>query len=432
MEYIYDIVGVGFGPSNMSLAIAIEEYNHNQDKKISSIFLEKKDKFVWHGEMLLDNSTMQVHYLKDLVTIRNPNSSYTFLNYLKQHNRLEEFINLNDPYPTRIEFNDYLEWVSNSLNIPINFNSHVTDIQEKTIDNEKVYKLVLNKGLKEILARNVVIATGGTPRIPKNIKIKNGEGIFHSSEFLLKIKKFKRNISANYNFHVIGSGQSSAEIFNYLYNNFKKSTVCANLKKFNYKVADDSPLVNQVFFSNMVDKFYSLDEKTKEMFLKDIQQTNYSAVDLTLINEIYKDLYQQKLRNEDRFTINNLKVLISAEEKDHFVICEYKDLYTNEITKEYVDALVMATGYERNINKLLQKFTESFLLNEKNEVVIDRSYRIIRKEHTNSNIYLQGFTESTHGISDTLLSNLAIKSGEILNDITIHLNKKSRCLNVTP
>lgn len=51
------------------------------------------------------------------------------------------------------------------------------------------------------------------------------------------------------------------------------------------------------------------------MFLKDVQQTNYSAVDKVLIKEIYKDLYQQRLRNENRFSINTLKVLTSTEEK---------------------------------------------------------------------------------------------------------------------
>lgn len=426
MEHIYDVAGIGFGPSNMSLAIAIEEYNTNKDKKISSIFLEKKKKFVWHEGMLLDNATMQVHFLKDLVTIRNPNSSYTFLNYLKQCNRLEEFINLNDPYPTRMEFNDYLGWVSNSLNIPIRFNSLINDIQEVKIDDEKVYKLALGKENKEILTKNVVIASGGIPRLPKNINIKNGERVFHSSSFLSKIDKFKNNEVANYNFHVIGSGQSSAEIFNYLYNNFQNSNVSANLKKFTYKSAEDSHLVNQVFFSEMVDKFYFLEEKTKDLLLQDIQQTNYSAVDVELITEIYKDLYQQKIRNEDRFSINSLKVLISAEEKDQFVVCQYKDLYTNEISEEYIDALILATGYERNINNFLQNCTESFLLNEQDKIIVDRNYKILQKDDTNANIYLQGFTESTHGISDTLLSNLAVKSGEILNDIAFNVNQKKK------
>ena len=45
-------------------------------------------------EMKLDGATMQVSFLKDLVTLRNPRSAFTFVNYLHSVGRLDEFINL--------------------------------------------------------------------------------------------------------------------------------------------------------------------------------------------------------------------------------------------------------------------------------------------------------------------------------------------------
>ncbi|HEU5108903.1 MAG TPA: SidA/IucD/PvdA family monooxygenase, partial [Micromonosporaceae bacterium] len=66
---VYDVVGVGFGPSNLALAIAIEEHNRARpDAGLTGLFLERQPRFGWHRGMLIDDATMQVSFLKDLVT----------------------------------------------------------------------------------------------------------------------------------------------------------------------------------------------------------------------------------------------------------------------------------------------------------------------------------------------------------------------------
>ncbi len=83
----YDVLGVGFGPANLSIAIALEE--QAKDKGLSYCFLEQKPHFEWHGGMLLDGTRMQISCLKDLVTLRNPTSPYSFVNYLHTKDRLK-------------------------------------------------------------------------------------------------------------------------------------------------------------------------------------------------------------------------------------------------------------------------------------------------------------------------------------------------------
>lgn len=109
MHFIYDIVGIGFGPSNLALAAAISEEKWH---KLSALFLEKAPRFAWHKDMLLNDAEMQITFLKDLATLRNPSSPYTFLNYLHDKGRLSKFINLKNFHPSRIEFNDYFCWVA--------------------------------------------------------------------------------------------------------------------------------------------------------------------------------------------------------------------------------------------------------------------------------------------------------------------------------
>jgi non-ribosomal peptide synthase protein (TIGR01720 family) len=69
-----DLLGVGFGPSNLAVAIAAAEHNATGPaaQVLRARFVERQEAFGWHRGMLIDDATMQVSFLKDLVTLRNP------------------------------------------------------------------------------------------------------------------------------------------------------------------------------------------------------------------------------------------------------------------------------------------------------------------------------------------------------------------------
>lgn len=92
---IHDLIGIGFGPSNVALAIALSEHNARvgRQEAVTAHFFERQPAFGWHRGMLIDDATMQVSFLKDLVTLRDPSSEYTFLRYLQSRGRLIDFVN---------------------------------------------------------------------------------------------------------------------------------------------------------------------------------------------------------------------------------------------------------------------------------------------------------------------------------------------------
>lgn len=55
------------------------------------LFFEQETEFAWHPGMLIKGTDLQVSFLADLVTMANPRSKYTFLNYLHESNRLHRF-----------------------------------------------------------------------------------------------------------------------------------------------------------------------------------------------------------------------------------------------------------------------------------------------------------------------------------------------------
>ena len=108
---VHDLIGIGFGPSNLALAIALQEREKAQGK-LDVLFLDKQADYRWHGNTLVTQSELQISFLKDLVSLRNPTSPYSFVNYLHQKKRLADFINLGTFYPCRMEYNDYLRWAA--------------------------------------------------------------------------------------------------------------------------------------------------------------------------------------------------------------------------------------------------------------------------------------------------------------------------------
>ncbi|RRO93685.1 ornithine monooxygenase, partial [Corynebacterium bovis] len=123
---VRDVVGVGFGPGNLGLAVALEEENPGLD----ALFLESRDHFAWHPGMLLPGANMQISFLKDLATVRNPRSRYTFTNYLRERGRLVDFINRQTFTPERVEFTDYLAWVAETVEADVRYGAQVVAVEE--------------------------------------------------------------------------------------------------------------------------------------------------------------------------------------------------------------------------------------------------------------------------------------------------------------
>ncbi|MFN7053210.1 MAG: SidA/IucD/PvdA family monooxygenase, partial [Gemmobacter sp.] len=83
-DRIHDLIGIGFGPSNLALAIALRE----RQSPLDALFLEAQPAFAWHPGMMIPGADMQVSFLKDLVSLRDPTSGFSFLSYLHEKGRL--------------------------------------------------------------------------------------------------------------------------------------------------------------------------------------------------------------------------------------------------------------------------------------------------------------------------------------------------------
>ena len=245
----FDLVCVGFGPAGLSIAAALHDsfssgtHAHQSPPKV--VFIEKQGSFAWHAGMLLPGTKMQISFVKDLATLRNPRSRFTFLNYLHNQGRLVDFTNLDTFLPSRVEYGDYLKWCASFFENVVQYNQQVVSVSPEASKTAVRSFMVTTKDVqgqtRSYRGRNIILATGGQPLMP-SLTPKPHARIIHSSEYAHKAPQILPSTSAQYRIAVLGAGQSAAEIFYNLQNAYPNAQVWLVMRQEFLRPSDDSPL----------------------------------------------------------------------------------------------------------------------------------------------------------------------------------------------
>lgn len=258
-ECVHDLICVGFGPASLAIAVALHDALEAGQLPADAgppkvLFLEKQPSFSWHAGMLLPGARMQISFLKDLATLRDPRSRFTFLNFLHSQGRLVEFINLGTFLPSRSEYQDYLCWAASFFNNVVQYNSEVLSISPGAPATDDAKGLA--QPVKEFVttcrdtrtgdlhihrARHVIVAIGGQPSVPRTLPAGHPR-VIHSSQYAHTVPKILTDPTAEYRVAVIGAGQSAAEIFSHIHTLFPRSKTWLVMKSDFLRPSDDSPL----------------------------------------------------------------------------------------------------------------------------------------------------------------------------------------------
>ena len=254
---LQDLICVGFGPASLAIAVALQDalaagtardlpgLLHGSPRVL---FVERQPRFAWHAGMLLPGAKMQISFVKDLATLRDPCSEFTFLNYLHRNGRLVPFSNLGTFLPLRLEYEDYLRWCASAFDDVARYGCEAVEVTPgETGASGKVESFAVTlrdaaTGRTHLCrARHVVIAVGGRPYIPKTLPQQHPR-VIHSSRYSTALPQVLLDPDAPHRFAVIGGGQSAAEIFNDLKTRYPRSTTRLIIKGAALRPSDDSPL----------------------------------------------------------------------------------------------------------------------------------------------------------------------------------------------
>ncbi len=423
-QEFFDVVGVGFGPANIAVAIALEELNALLKVK----FLESGASTIWQKGMLFDGSDIQNHPLRDLVTPSNPRSKYTFTNYLFENNRLFQHLNLGMYFPFRLEYAQYVEWVSAHFEHMVNYNTSVAKVTVMEAANGRGigYEVLDNRG-NLYKTRSVILATGRTPYIPRPFTHCSPGLVRHITGYQEAVDEMIRK-KKNARICVVGSSQSAVEAILHLGDTYPEAHIIGVLRSFGYRLKDTSPFTGEVYFPEFVDLFYGASSDAKRKLAEDLYRTNYGSADGDVLDRLYRKIYVQQLRKEKKITIHRSAEVLNAGERAGQGFVEIRKLEYGEPITEEVDLIILATGF-KNIGRgeneeayppIVESLIPHLQLSDEQCIRIGLDYRVKMKDHVDPEAacFLNGLCESSHGMGDAgSFSLLSLRSRTIVRTL---------------
>jgi lysine N6-hydroxylase len=411
-EHIYDAIGIGIGPFNLGFAALTDGLS-----EMDVLLFDRKEAFDWHPGMLIDGTTLQVPFFADLVSMVDVKSEYSFLNYLQVHNRMYHFYFLEKFHIPRKEYNHYCQWVCDQLN-SCRFGYEVIEVSlDQIVEGELVYHVhvqnVRTLEVETFLAKHLVMGIGSVPSVPEQFQSSLGEKVFHSSEFRDKKKMAVQGKSIV----VIGSGQSSAEIF---------LDLAKEQDQHDYRLSwytrsngffpmEYSKLGLEHFSPDYTTFFYKLSQKKKDLLLRN-QDLLYKGISAETISEIYDVLYEQSIGNQEpALHLQAMSEIISLEQGTFFCHGIGKHTITDDRFEFESDTIILGTGYSQTIPRFLP--ADLLLKDQEGRLEITEDYRL---KTTNSNsypIFIQNGELHTHGVGAPDLGLGAHRNAVIINQI---------------
>lgn len=245
-----DALGIGFGPAGIALASAIgDSMEHGSASPIGNVkFVEALSAPAWHPEFILPGTDINHHVLRDLVTPRNPRSRFSFAMYLHEKGRLYKFGILGRP-ASRLEWSDYISWVAGQLSHLVVYGQRVIEILPNVRDGVLVSLDAVTAG-GVWRTKQLILSTGSQPNIPDAVRPHLGTHVFHTSQYLSRIKAFGRQLPKRW--LVIGSGQSSSEAIIDIFQRRQDCNVVSLHRSSGFKLAQFGHFPNLAFVPERV------------------------------------------------------------------------------------------------------------------------------------------------------------------------------------
>ncbi|MCH0540273.1 lysine N(6)-hydroxylase/L-ornithine N(5)-oxygenase family protein [Streptomyces sp. MUM 203J] len=400
-----DLIGIGLGPFNLGLACLVEPVG-----ELDALFLDAKPDFEWHSGMFLEGAHLQTPFMSDLVTLADPTSPYSFLNYLKQKGRLYSFYIRENFYPLRAEYEDYCRWAAAQLG-SVRFGTTVTRVGYDSA--AEVYEVGTACG-ETLRARHLVLGTGTPPYVPEPCRGLGGD-LVHTSGYLPNRDALKAKGSVT----IVGSGQSAAEIYHDLLSaidvhGYRLNWVTRSPRFFPLEY---TKLTLEMTSPEYVDYFHALPEETRYR-LEAGQKGLFKGINGDLIDAIFDLLYQKSVETGGPVPTR----LLTNSTLDSASYDSVSGTYTlglrqDEQGKDFelrTEGLVLATGYRYRVPDFLEPVRDRIRWDGHGRFDVARNYSI---DTTGRGIFLQNAGTHTHSITSPDLGMGAYRNACIIREL---------------
>jgi lysine N6-hydroxylase len=392
-----DLVGAGAGPANLSLAALIETARLRGRIHFQSTFLERNPGVRWHSGQMFPGTLMQTEFYRDLVTPVDPTSGFSFLNYLKQHHRLDQFFCSEYICPTRREFEDYLNWVASQLPDVV-FGSNVNRVDYDPEANGFVLDSETGKERTRYTSKHIVLGCGSPP--DANVAKSQGVRVVHVSDLLSF--EFPEPLQSVL---IVGSGQSAAECLAYLLGRYAEADMRITwvTHETAFRALDKGNFSREVFSTSYGLAFERLPAAVRQRTLMEESDIAY-GITPELAKALYQRLYSFKHHQEPnarRPKVDmqaNIEVVSVSEEAGATAVLA-RDLESDKTRTTSYSCVILCTGIE-NQSVLDSPMIGPELKSRLGPRDARRDYAVVWDGPHDRMIFVQSENRNTHGLGD--------------------------------
>ncbi|MEV5428797.1 SidA/IucD/PvdA family monooxygenase [Streptomyces sp. NPDC052701] len=419
-----DLVGIGIGPFNLSLAALAHPL-----PGLDTVFYDQRPAFRWHPGLLIDGATVQVPFLADLVTLADPASPWTFLNYLKTRERLFPFYFAERFHIHRAEYDAYCRWVAGHLPA-LRFGHQVDAVRWNPGRDlfEVDFTRLGTEGEAEApgrtYTRNIVVGIGTEPHIPEPLRPlaeTPGVPVLHAADYL----RHREALLAAGHVTVVGTGQSGAEVFLDLLRHRPAGRERIHWlgRTEAFAPMEYSRLGLEHFTPDYTRYFHALAEPARDR-LTASQWQLHKGIDAGTVTAIHDELYRRTLHGGWPDAVLTPGVRVRAADRLATTRIELHLEHVRQDTRSRLttDAVVLATGYrERPLDRILAGLGPHLRRDHRERPRVDDRSRLVLDPAvtgTGRHVYVQNAGTHTHGVGTPDLGLAAWRSATILNALT--------------
>lgn len=403
-----DFIAIGLGPFNLGLACLTAPIDG-----LDGLFIEKNEYFNWHPGMLLEDATLQTPFMGDLVTLADPTSPFSFLNYMKEQGRIYSFYIREDFFLVRQEFNAYCQWASDRLP-NIRFNRIVERVEWE--DAEKLYAVrtrCTRTGSRSVdRAPRLVLGTGTSPHIPQCCRGFAAD-ISHTSSYLDE----KATLQGKNSIAVVGSGQSAAEVFYDLLQDIDSAGYSLTwiTRSPRFFPLELTKLTLEMTSPDYADYFFGL-EAGKRDEVVDRQKCLYKGINVSLINDIYDTLYKKRLKGDIKVSLHTNTEMreVSLDRREGIFEVGLHQIEQDSGFSLRTEAIVLGTGYSYRVPEFLRPVADRIGWDDKGRFAVHRNYAI---DKAGCEIFVQNAELHTHGFVAPDLGMAAYRNACIIREL---------------
>jgi len=407
-----DLIGVGVGPANLSLAALLTSARERGVVSLSSAFLERNPAVFWHSQQMFPGTLMQTEFYRDLVTPIDPTSRFSFLNYLKSNARLEQFFCSSSIYPSRREFQDYFNWVAAQI-ADIAFAVNVTSVDYDPAANLFV---VQADDQSTHNSKHIVLGYGATPR--SSVEPAPKSKVLDVSTLLsFDLPNPLQRVL------VVGGGQSAAECVNYLVDQQANAgtQIIWVTSETEFRALEVSNFSHEAFSTSYAHAFAALPEALREKILRDGKNVA-NGISPLVAQALYQRLYSLKYLSAPGIASPSVHLQANTEvlqivEDETGASVTTRGLPTGQTSVDRYDCVILCTGFDE------EAMLDSPLISPELKRRISKSespagYAIAWDGPDDRMIFMQSQNRKTHGLGDSSLVTAPGRNASILNSIT--------------